>query len=146
MVDVYVLRQVPGGLEALVLRRSTAGRSPGSWECVHGHIDDGETAVQAALRELGEETGFTPMQLYNLSRVELFYSHRLNHVALIPAFAVFVEGAEPILCPEHDEWAWLPLAVARDRVSWPRLRRGLDQVEELLAEDAGDLEDVLRIE
>ena len=57
-----------------------------------------------------------------------------------------MEGGDPTLCQEHDEWAWLPLAVARERVSWPRLRRGMDQVEELLAEDAGDLEDVLRIE
>jgi hypothetical protein len=76
----------------------------------------------------------------------MVYSHRLNHVALIPAFAVFVEGSEPALSREHDESAWLPLAVARERVSWPRLRRGMEQVEELLAEDAGSLEDVLRIE
>jgi dATP pyrophosphohydrolase len=146
LVDVYVLRQAPGALEALVLRRSPAGRSPGSWECVHGHIDDGETPVQAALRELAEETGFSAMQLYNLSPVEFFYSHRNNYVALIPAFAVFVEGKEPVLSREHDDWAWLPLPVAKDRVSWPRLRAGIDAIELLLSGGEGPLEDVLRIE
>jgi dATP pyrophosphohydrolase len=147
MVDVYVLRQRPAGLEALVLRRAQTGRSPGSWECVHGHIDDGETPVQAALRELAEETGMTAMQLYNLSQVEMFYSHRLDYVALIPSFAVFVEGGEPVLGGEHDGWEWLGLPQARERVSWPRLERGLDHVATLLsADDAGALEDVLRIE
>ena len=146
MVDVYVLRQVVGGLEALILRRGPAGRSPGSWECVHGHIDDGEIPVQAALRELAEETGFSAMQLYNLSRVELFYSHRNQYVALIPAFAVFVEGRDPVLSREHDDWVWLPLEAAKGRVSWPRLRAGIDAIEQLLTEGEGPLEDVLRIE
>src|SRR5437762_14258642 len=42
-------------LEVLVLRRGPDGRSPGSWETVHGTVDPGETPVAAALRELQEE-------------------------------------------------------------------------------------------
>ena len=57
MVDVYVLRPVAGGWEALCLRRAPADRSPGTWETVHGHILEGETPVAAAVRELAEETG-----------------------------------------------------------------------------------------
>lgn len=147
MVDVYVLRTAPSGLEALVLRRSGAGRSPGSWECVHGHIDDGEGPVEAARRELQEEAGYVPRRLYNLSRVDLFHSHRLGHVALVPAFAAFVDpGRAFALSREHDAGEWLPLPDAARRVSWPRLSRGLADVERLLGRgDAGPLEDVLAI-
>src|SRR5205823_4505211 len=67
-VDVYVLRQAVSGLEILVLRRSAAGRSPGSWETVHGTVEAGETPVAAARRELREETGCEPIRLYNASR------------------------------------------------------------------------------
>src|SRR5207249_1313151 len=54
-IDAYLLRPGGSGLEVLVLRRAAGGRSPGSWETVHGHIEPGETPVQAALRELHEE-------------------------------------------------------------------------------------------
>jgi 8-oxo-dGTP pyrophosphatase MutT (NUDIX family) len=52
LVDVYVLRAGGAGLECLVLRRGAGGRCPGSWETVHGHIEEGERPWQAAKREL----------------------------------------------------------------------------------------------
>jgi 8-oxo-dGTP pyrophosphatase MutT (NUDIX family) len=147
MIDVYVLRPGPAGLEALVLRRAEGGRSPGSWECIHGHIDQNETPVQAARRELAEEAGFETPRLYNLSRVDLFYSHRLDYVALIPAFvAVMGPDAEFRLSEEHDDGQWLRLEEAKARVSWPRLRRGLEDAEALVGlGGAGPLDDVLRV-
>ena len=59
LVDLYVLRGAPGALECLLLRRAPGGRCPGSWETVHGHIEDGETPADAARRELREESGYT---------------------------------------------------------------------------------------
>ena len=44
LVDLYVLRGAGGALECLVLRRAAGGRCPGSWETVHGHIEDGRDA------------------------------------------------------------------------------------------------------
>ena len=147
MVDVYVLRPSRAGLEALVLRRAEGGRSPGSWECIHGHIDQNETPVQAARRELAEEAGFETPRLYNLSRVDLFYSHRLDYVALIPAFVAMLEAdAEFGLSEEHDAGEWLLVRQAQERVSWPRLVRGLADAEALFDPGgAGPLDDVLRV-
>jgi putative (di)nucleoside polyphosphate hydrolase len=36
---------------------------PGVWQMPQGGIDDGEIPLEAALRELGEETGITPDQV-----------------------------------------------------------------------------------
>jgi len=147
VIDAYVLRPGASGLEVLVLRRAPGGRSPGSWETVHGHIEPGETPVQAALRELREETGLEPARLYNLSRVEAFYRHRTNDIVLIPVFAGVMDARAAVRhSAEHDRAEWLTPPDATARFSWPRERRALDDVLSILGSgDAGLLEDVLRV-
>lgn len=147
IVDVYPIRRGADGLELLVLRRAPGGRCAGSWESVHGHIEPGEPPADAALRELREETGLRPAALYNLSRVECFYQHRLDQVALVPVFVALVEpAAEAASGAEHDAIEWLPFGRARERLAWPRERRALEDIEILLGGGtAGPLEDVLRV-
>ena len=147
LLDLYVLRGAAASLECLTLRRAPGGRCPGSWEAVHGHIEPGERPADAALRELREETGLTPLRMYNLSRVELFYQHRSDEVALVPVFAAFVaDDAAVRLGPEHDGFEWLRPAAARARFAWPRERRALDDIEILLSQgNAGAVDDVLRV-
>ena len=147
LVDLYVLRGADRTLECLVLRRAAGGRCPGSWEAVHGHIEDGETPTDAARRELREETGLAPERLYNLSRVETFYQHRLDEVALVPVFAAFVAADSVVRTgPEHDRFEWLPVETARGRLAWPREARALDDVIALLGSgQAGAVDDVLRV-
>jgi 8-oxo-dGTP pyrophosphatase MutT (NUDIX family) len=146
-VDVYVLRGAGAALEVLTLRRGAGGRCPGSWETVHGHIEPAEAPAEAARRELAEETGLTADRLYNLSRVELFYQHRLDEVALVPVFAAFVTaGATVRLSPEHDRQEWLRPEEARARFAWPRERRALDDIGILLVDgQAGPLDDTLLV-
>jgi dihydroneopterin triphosphate diphosphatase len=147
LVDVYVLRFTGNQLECLTLRRGPGGRCPGSWESVHGHIESAEPPAAAAVRELKEETGLTPVRIYNLSRVELFYQHRSDEIALVPVFAAVVASDAPVLIgSEHDRFEWLSLGAARLRLAWPRERRALDDIEVLLAGgDAGPVDDVLRV-
>jgi 8-oxo-dGTP pyrophosphatase MutT (NUDIX family) len=147
LVDVYVLRGAQDALQCLVLRRSPEGRCPGAWESVHGHIESDERPAQAALRELAEETGLQPVRLYNLSRVETFYQHRLDEVALVPVFAAFVAPDAAVrLGPEHDRFEWLPPTEAGHRFAWPRERRALEDVVALLGSGhGGAVDDVLRV-
>lgn len=147
VVDVYPVRVRGAGLELLVLRRAAGGRCPGSWESVHGHIETGEPPVDAALRELREETGLVPDALYNLSRVESFYQHRTDEIALIPVFVALIgPAAEPVLGVEHDTLVWLDFDQAAARLAWPRERRALEDIAVLLGSGgAGPLEDVLRV-
>lgn len=146
-VDVYVLRGADATLEVLALRRAQGRQRPGSWETVHGHIDDGEKPQDAALRELKEETGFEPRSFYSLSRVDAMYLHRRDELAMIPVFVAFVDPQASIqLSEEHDASEWLPARQAAARFAWPREARALEDAVRLLGSgDAGPVEDVLRI-
>lgn len=148
LVDVLVLRIGDSGLECLMLRRAAGGRSPGSWEGVHGKVDEGEDPVSTAVRELGEETGLVAQRLYNLSRVEMFYRHRSDEVSLVPVFAAMVSPEDDVtLSEEHDAAMWLPLEAASRRASWPRMARALEDAGRLLAGgDAGAMEGELRVD
>jgi len=147
LVDVYVLRGAESALECLVLRRADGGRCPGSWETVHGHIEAGERPADAAARELEEEAGLIPVRLYNVSRVESFYQHRIDEVALVPVFAAFVTLDAPVrLGSEHDHFEWLTPAAAESRFAWPRERRALEDIVALFqAGHGGAIDDVLRV-
>ena len=146
-MDTYALRGAGAQLQVLALRRSHAGRCPGSWETIHGTIEQGETPVEASLRELREETGLVPEKFYNLSRTEAFYQHRTDVLAVIPVFVAFVPSSATVrLSNEHDRAEWMSPADAGTRFAWPRERRALDDILSIVGGgDAGLLEDVLRV-
>lgn len=149
LVDVYVFRPTtPGAMELLTLRRGPSRSRPGSWETVHGHIETGESPVAAAVRELNEETGVPIERMYNLSKVEMFYQHGLDEIALIPVFAARVKEDSVVrLSDEHDGYEWLDTVGAAARFTWPRERRAVDDIVQLLATgSAGPVEDVLAID
>jgi 8-oxo-dGTP pyrophosphatase MutT (NUDIX family) len=145
-VDVYPLRGSPGAWEVLMLQRAPGTRCTGAWEVVHGHIETGETPVQAAVRELREETGLAIARLYNVT-VQPFYLHTIDTVMLAVVFAAFVsEDGDVVLGDEHACFEWLPVREAMERVAWPRSRAVMGDILALLdGGDAGPVEDVLRV-
>lgn len=130
--------------KALVLRRASGTRSPGSWELVHGHIEKGERPVAAARRELWEETGLTTDRLYSIT-VNPFYLLASDTVQVALVFAAIVDSERVVIGEEHGKYEWLSVAAAMKRLTWPRDAESLRQARQLLKSgDAGVVEDVLR--
>lgn len=51
------------GSNVLLVRRGKDGPGADRWSAPGGHVEAGETAIEAARRELEEETGLTALQL-----------------------------------------------------------------------------------
>jgi dATP pyrophosphohydrolase len=127
-ISLYVINKTKSEPLYLLIRR--AGKYlPGTWQMVSGGILEGETAVQAALRELHEETGLTPKALYNADLVETFYMQSLDKITFVPVFVAFVEETKVKLSPtEHDAYEWLPFEEARSRLVWSEQRRVIEAI------------------
>ena len=127
----------------LLLHRSKDEKIyPGIWQFVSGSIEGNESAVDAALRELSEETGISPKAFWVVPHVNMFYDPGYDAVNLSPLFAAQVEGgAEPILSAEHRTHEWMCYDEARRLLVWPGQRAGLDVVQTFIlgGEEAGVL-------
>src|SRR5688572_2161116 len=105
MIACHVVRPDEAGTshEFLQLRRAANDYLGGTWQIVRGRSEPGETAWQAALRELREETSLLPGEFYKLSLLETFYLIPGETIWHVPGFvAVVGRSAEVVLNDEHD--------------------------------------------
>lgn len=134
IVEVCVFR-MNGNRPAYLLLRRSAGESvyPGLWQIVTGTVEPGEKALDAALREVREETGAAPERFWVVPFTHAFYDHRRDAVNIVPFFAAQCSPETRItLSEEHSQCEWLPFAAARARLVWPGQRGRLEVVEQYI--------------
>jgi 8-oxo-dGTP pyrophosphatase MutT (NUDIX family) len=130
-----VLRDVPGDVELLFIRRAEHPRDPwsGQMGLPGGRVDPGDASLlAAALRETREEIG---LDLETVGRPLGRLSEVRTHLPLgsVPHSVVpfaFAVDVEPVLRPNHEvqEAIWVPLSFLADRAnraSFTWVRKGL---------------------
>jgi ADP-ribose pyrophosphatase YjhB (NUDIX family) len=125
---------VPRG--ALIGRTDRQGRL--LWSLPKGHIEAGETAEQAALREVREETGISGEIVAELGVIDFWFVaegrriHKTVHHYLMRRIGGELSDADI----EVDEVAWVPLPEIRGQLAYPDERGLVDAAGRLLAESA----------
>ncbi|MEX1139350.1 MAG: NUDIX domain-containing protein [Bacteroidota bacterium] len=127
IVEVSVFRIVGREPRFLLLKRSADEKIfPGIWQIVTGSIEKEEHTVAAALREIREETGFSPQRLWRLPFVNSFYEPVEDVIHFCPHLAAEVsrEG-DPVLSSEHQEFRWCTFEEAQALLPWSGQRTGV---------------------
>src|SRR5690554_6893855 len=113
----------------LLLRRT--GPLKGTWGYVAGKIEASEKAWQAALREIKEETGLIPSELYSADIQEQFYEIGRDSIWIAPVFVGYILDEQEVkINEEHDDYKWVTPGEALQMLSFPGQRKIVKHIEE----------------
>jgi 8-oxo-dGTP pyrophosphatase MutT (NUDIX family) len=108
------------------------------WSLPKGHLEAGETAEDAAVREVEEETGIRGRVLAALGTIDYWFVaderriHKTVHHYLLEASGGELSDEDV----EVDEVAWVPLTELRERLAYAGERRLAETAAGLLADSA----------
>ena len=131
LIEAHIFRETVSGIEFLLLKRADDQQYPGLWQMVTGKIEGEEKAYQTALREIKEETGLLPVQLWVAPKINSFYELKDDYICMLPVFAARIEGkTNVILSEEHTEYKWVGKDEAKKLLAWPGQRESVDIIED----------------
>ena len=133
MIEAHIFRETENGIEFLLLQRAKNQFYPGLWQMVTGKINSGEKAYGTAIREIKEETGLTPLQLWVAPIISSFYEPKDEYICLLPVFAAKVDAeSEVSISNEHTEFKWLNRKHSKELLAWPGQREAVDVIEDYI--------------
>jgi dATP pyrophosphohydrolase len=130
MIEAHIFRETENGIEFLLMKRSEKQIYPGLWQMVTGKIKGDEKAYQTALREIKEETGLVPVQLWVAPTVNSFYEPKEEYICLLPVFAARVENENVKISDEHIENKWVDKVTAQKLLAWEGQRKAVGIIED----------------
>ncbi len=91
------------------------------WSLPKGHIEEGETPEEAALREVQEETGIVSVIEKSLGVIDFWFMAGGKRIHKTVHHYLFRENGGLLAAQESevDEVAWFPLAEIVDRLAYP---------------------------
>ena len=120
--------------EVLLIRRGKPPRA-GEWSLPGGRIEPGERAVDAALRELREETGVEAEILGLVDVVDGIFPEAGMHYVLIDYAARWLSG-KPVAGDDAAEARFVPIAEIDALIDWSETRRIIREASERTARAA----------
>lgn len=92
------------------------------WSFSKGQIENGESAQEAAIRELYEEAGLYALLLCNTPQAKVHYSFNDNNGEMVEKIVSFFVGQTEnnavTLSSEHTHYVWLPYQQALKKLTY----------------------------
>lgn len=132
VVDCYIYRHTTDGIRFLLMKRNLNKIYEHLWQGVAGKIEKGETASEAAVRELKEETGLSPVNIFVADHVSRFYEVHGDCINLVPVFGIEVDSENVILSEEHISYKWANIDEALNTLVWNGQKKGIQTVHDMV--------------
>jgi ADP-ribose pyrophosphatase YjhB (NUDIX family) len=103
------------------------------WSLPKGHIEEGETPEQAAIREVAEETGITSSITKSLGVIDFWFMAGGKRIHKTVHHFMFTETGGTLLAQESevDEVSWFPLSEIVERLAYPDEKKLIARTAEL---------------
>jgi 8-oxo-dGTP pyrophosphatase MutT (NUDIX family) len=135
-IIVYLYRRpAPGAVEYLLMQRHPSSRSGAIWQTVVGSAKWDERLVEAARREVFEETGLTRLQGITavgyafsfdfMARGDSDYAPGVTRISNTVFAAEVVTDKPIVLSPEHVDHGWYAYGEALGKIYWAQEREAL---------------------
>ena len=132
VVDCYIYRHTADGIRFLLMKRNLNKIYEHLWQGVAGKIERGETSSEAAIRELKEETGLSPVNIFVADHVSRFYEVHGDCINLVPVFGIEVDSENVILSEEHISYKWADIDEALNTLVWNGQKKGIQTVHDMV--------------
>ena len=132
VVDCYFYRRTDNGMVFLLMKRNLNKIYEHLWQGVEGKIEEGETSPEAAIRELKEETGLSPVNMFVADHVSKFYEVHGDRINLVPVFGIEVDSEIINLSEEHISYKWVDINEALNTLVWNGQKKGIQTVHDMV--------------
>lgn len=104
----------------------------GHWDFPKGHLESGETELQAALREVQEETGIRAVEVFPHFQHTFEYYYKRDRDTVhkrVTYFVGHVTMRDVHVSHEHQGFVWLPFEKAFERLTFANAKDLLQRAE-----------------
>ena len=112
----------------VLLLQHPDGIKAGHWDFPKGHVEIGESEIQTAVRELGEETGIIDVHIlpdfsHTISYSLIKKGQKINKEVIF--FVGLTDKTHVTLSHEHQAFAWLDYDAALNRLTYENAKKTL---------------------
>ncbi|XP_034944599.1 bis(5'-nucleosyl)-tetraphosphatase [asymmetrical] [Chelonus insularis] len=126
-----IFRRFKGPIEYLLMQTSYGEHH---WTPPKGHVDEGESDMETALRETKEEAGLDneDLKIFHDAKQELVYNVKGKPKTVIYWLAELIKDREVKMSHEHQDFAWLTIDDACQRAGYEEMQKALKSFSEYI--------------
>lgn len=127
-VWVIVYRRHTAGFELLALKPHQEDGLHYDYYVITGGIEENESAIDAAKREIIEEIGITPLRINELNEVITYVDRNTATNYVEECFAAEISDSKLVLNEEHVGYAWMSLHEFKSSIWWEGEHKKLEKI------------------
>lgn len=134
IVDTYLFRKINARTQFLVVRRRSETEAEDIWQSIHTKVLPGETALDAARRDVELTTGIVPVRFFTADYIGQFYDAVSDTIVLAPTLAAQVAAKSKVgVSIEFSDYAWCDLEETTARLRWSSHRWAVRHIYDVIA-------------